>query len=58
MSLLSTFINAQLIKAIEAEFLNNSEEIQSAIVSEVQAFVSEATAWLESKITTKPSTGA
>lgn len=54
MSLLSSFIQNQLLKAIEAEFVNHSADIQNVIVGEVQAFASEAVAWVESKIGAAP----
>lgn len=56
MSLLSTFISTQLIKAVENEFINHSPEIQATIISEIQNFLAEGAAWVESKLS-KPSTG-
>lgn len=55
MSLLSTFISTQLIKALEHEFVNHEPEMQALILNEVQAFVSEAVAWVQSKM--EPSNG-
>jgi len=54
MSLLSSFIQNHLIKAIEAEFVTHAPEIQQAIVGEVQAFANEALQWVESKLSPKP----
>jgi hypothetical protein len=56
MSLLSSFISNQLIKAIENEFVNHSPEIQATIISEIQAFLAEGAAWVESKISGKSET--
>jgi hypothetical protein len=50
MSLLSTFISTQLIKAIEHEFMNHSQDIQKVIIEEVKNFLMEATQWVESKL--------
>ena len=50
MSLLSTFISTQLLKAIEHEFVNHEPEMQAVILNEVQAFVAEATAWIGNKL--------
>jgi hypothetical protein len=50
MSLLSSFIQNQLLKAIEAEFQAHSGEIQSLIVNEVKAFAGKATEWVNNKI--------
>lgn len=50
MSLLSTFISTQLLKAIEHEFVNHEPEMQAVILNEVQAFVAEAAAWIDNKI--------
>jgi hypothetical protein len=50
MSLLSSFISTQLIKALENEFINHSPEIQATIISEIQAFLAEGAAWVESKL--------
>lgn len=50
MVLLSAFIGAQLLKAIEHEFANHSEEIQKVILDEVQSFLAQGSKWLESKL--------
>lgn len=50
MSLLSSFIQNQLIKAIEDEFINHSADMQSVIINEVKNFVELGAAWVESKI--------
>jgi hypothetical protein len=57
MSLVSSFISTHLISLLETEFANNEPEIQATIVSEMEAFVSAAGAWIESKLT-KPTAGA
>ena len=50
MSLISTFISTQLIKAIENEFLNHSPEIQAAIINEIQHFISQVSDWATKKL--------
>ncbi len=50
MSLLSSFISKQLVNALENEFINHSPEIQATIISEIQEFLAEAAAWVESKL--------
>ena len=50
MSLLSSFISTQLLKAIEHEFVNHEPEMQTVILNEVQAFVADAAAWINSKL--------
>lgn len=53
MSLLSTFIQSQLLKAIENEFIEHAPDIQQAIIAEVEAFANDALEWVKSKIQTK-----
>lgn len=57
MSLLSSFIQNQLLKAIESEFVAHEPDIQSAIVSEVESFANQALQWVKNKtkITIPPS---
>jgi hypothetical protein len=50
MSLLSSFIQNQLIKALEAEFVAHSGDLQAAFVSEVEAFASEVLSWVKAKV--------
>lgn len=54
MSLLSSFIQNQLLKAIEAELVNHAPDIQQAIVGEVEAFAKEALQWVQSKVSQQP----
>lgn len=50
MSLLSNFISTQLIQALEHEFVNHAPDVQSLIVTEIQNFLTQGAAWVESKI--------
>lgn len=50
MSLLSTFISTQLIKALEHEFVNHAPEIQQVIIQELQDFLAQGAAWIENKV--------
>ena len=50
MSLLSSFIQNQLLKAIEAEFRAHETQIQSVIVNEVKAFAGKAMEWVNDKV--------
>jgi hypothetical protein len=50
MSLLSSFIRNHLLAAVEAEFSAHAPEVQSTIVNEVNAFASEALAWVDGKL--------
>ena len=50
MSLLSSFIKNQLVKALEDEFLSHSAELQQAFVNEVEAFAGEILSWIKEKI--------
>lgn len=58
MSLLSSFIQNQLLKAIEAEFVAHAPDIQQTIVGEVQAFANDALQWVESKIDKQSKSGS
>lgn len=51
MSLISTFITNQLVKALEAEFVAHEADVQSAFVGEVQALASTVMSWANDKIT-------
>lgn len=53
MSLLSSFIQNNLLKALEDEFLSHEPEMQAALVKEVSALANQALAWVESKIQPK-----
>jgi hypothetical protein len=57
MSLLSSFVQNQLLKAIETEFAAHAPDIQEAIVAEVQAFANQALQWVESKLNQQPPKG-
>lgn len=50
MSLISGFIQNQLIKALEAEFVAHSDDLQAAFVGEIKNLVSLIGSWAESKI--------
>ena len=50
MSLLSSFIQNQLLKAIEAEFVAHESDMQSVIIGEVEAFAGKAMEWVNDKI--------
>jgi hypothetical protein len=50
MSLLSSFIQNQLLKAIEAEFVAHEADMQDVIVGEVEAFAGKAMEWVNEKI--------
>lgn len=54
MSLLSSFIQNQLVKALEAEFVAHSAELQAAFVGEVEAFATEVLSWVKNKIEPTP----
>ena len=53
MSLLSSFIRNQLLKAVEAEFADHLPEVQSLVVKEMQDFAAECTQWVEDKLSPK-----
>lgn len=50
MSLLSTFIQNQLLHAIEQQFMEHAPEIQETILAEVGAFAQKAIEWVQSKV--------
>lgn len=53
MSLLSTFVQNQLIQALESEFTAHSADLQAAFISEITAFVEEVMTWIQSKAESK-----
>jgi len=53
MSLLSSFITNQLIKAFENEFLNHAPEMQQFFVKEVEQFGNTIINWVQDKIEDK-----
>jgi len=53
MSLLSSFIRNQLLKAVEKEFVDHAPDMQALIVKEIGEFASECVAWVESKVSPK-----
>ena len=53
MSLLSSFIQNQLLKALEAEFVAHAPEMQEVIVSEVESFANQAMDWVKDKLHAK-----
>ncbi len=50
MSLLSSFIQNQLIAALEAEFVAHSADLQAAFIKEVAALAKTVGVWVEGKI--------
>lgn len=50
MSILSSFVSTQLLKAIENEFVSHEPEMQAVILNETRVFVSEVMSWVQSKI--------
>ncbi len=50
MSLISSFIRNQLLKAVQEEYENHSDELKQKLVEEIQAFSEEALSWVESKL--------
>jgi hypothetical protein len=50
MSLLSSFVTNELVKALEAEFIQHEPEMQNAFVDEVTAAVNSVVSWVNSKI--------
>lgn len=50
MSLLSSFIQGQLLKAIEAEFVAHEPDMQQALVSEVAVFADDVMRWVSEKL--------
>jgi hypothetical protein len=57
MSIVSTFLSTHLLALLETEFASHAPDIQAVVVSEMQAFVSAAATWIESKLP-KPTDGA
>ena len=53
MTILSTFMQTQLLKAIEAEFLAHEPEIQAVILHEVTLFSQKAAQWVNTKLQEK-----
>lgn len=54
MSLLSSFIQNQLLKAIESEFSAHAPEMQAVILNEMNLFANQSLAWVESKLHITP----
>jgi hypothetical protein len=50
MSLLSSFVATQFVKALEEQFLSHMPEVQQAFLNEVAALVKIVSDWIESKI--------
>jgi hypothetical protein len=50
MSLLSSFIVKNIVKALEAQFISHVPELQQAFLNEVTNVVKVVTDWTESKI--------
>lgn len=50
MSLLSSFIMNNIVKALEEQFLSHVPELQQAFLNEVSALVKVVSDWVESKM--------
>jgi len=50
MSLLSSFIRNQLLKAVEEEFQAHTPEMKAMVINEMQAFAAECTDWVAKKL--------
>lgn len=50
MSILSSFIQNQLLRALEAEFIMHAPDVQNFIVKELSAFATQLMAWAERKL--------
>ena len=50
MSLLSSFIRNQLLKAVEEEFQAHAPELQARVLDEMEAFGAECTGWVAEKM--------
>jgi hypothetical protein len=53
MSILSTFLSAHLIPAIESELHSHAPEFQDEMLTELQSLNSILSNWLETKLSTK-----
>jgi hypothetical protein len=53
MSLISSFIQTQLLKALEDQFVAHEGDLKDAFVAEVDAFAKEVLQWVESKVQAK-----
>jgi len=58
MSLLSSFVTNQLVKALEAEFIAHEPDLKDAFVNEVNNFLSTVSLWVDSKLALKSTSGA
>jgi hypothetical protein len=58
MSLLSNFIVAHVIQALEQEFISHEPDLQKAFLDEVSAFTSQIVQWLESRLSNDHSNDA
>lgn len=54
MSVLSSFIQNQLLKALEDQFVAHEGDLKDAFVAEVNAFAQDVLKWVESKVQSKP----
>lgn len=50
MSLLSSFIRNQLLKAVEEEFHSHAPEMKAKVLDEMQAFAGECNDWVNKKL--------
>ena len=50
MSLLSSFIQNQLIKALEAEFLSHAPDVQQFLANEASQLANQMLQWAENKL--------
>lgn len=58
MSLLSNFIVAHVIAALEQEFISHEPDLQKAFLEEVSAFTQQIVKWLETRLTNDRSNDA
>lgn len=50
MSLLSSFIRNQLLKAVEEQFTSHAPEVQALVLKEMQEFGGECIQWAQDKL--------
>lgn len=58
MSLISSFVTNQLLKALENEFVNHEQEIQDAIIAELALVADNVKNWVEQKLQHKAAQAA
>lgn len=53
MSMLSSFVQNQLLKALEDAFISHEDDIKDLLIKEVEAFAQAALSWVEKKLLEK-----